>query len=231
MTKTRTNKKAMLLRIAAVLLALMFLPEAAPAQEEMASGIRRYKGREVSTGYYEEYEVRPRRQSPLIRGPAGIQEGFAYSPSAAKVRMRSRLSDSHAGLRFYKSRPCEDCHVREAGNRHTVRSNLTCRQCHGPEPISGIDHYYSPMNPIRRHAYVCAKCHEGASASFSEYVIHAPHPAMIATKKSFPILFYVFWFMIAIAAGTFVVFLPHTFMWGLRELFVRKETREHGRQK
>ena len=79
------------------------------------------------------------------------------------------------------------------------------------------------MNPIRRHAYVCAKCHEGASASYATYVVHAPNPSLASTRKSFPVLFYAFWIMIVIAVGTFLVFLPHTISWGIRELFMRKE--------
>jgi hypothetical protein len=104
-----------------------------------------------------------------------------------------------------------------------VRANLTCRQCHGGEPIASIDHYYSLMNPIRRHAYVCAKCHEGASASYASYVVHAPNPSLAGTLESFPVLFYAFWIMIVIAVGTFALFLPHTILWGIRELFIKKE--------
>jgi hypothetical protein len=44
------------------------LAESAWAQEgeEVASAIRRYRQHEVSTGYYEEYEVKPRRMLPLL---------------------------------------------------------------------------------------------------------------------------------------------------------------------
>ena len=93
------------------------------------------------------------------------------------------------------------------------------------EPIAGIDHYYSPMNRLRRHAFVCAKCHPGASASFATYVVHAPNPAMRTTQKSFPLMFYVFWGMMALAGGTFVVFLPHTALWGMRELYLKKKAK------
>jgi hypothetical protein len=79
------------------------------------------------------------------------------------------------------------------------------------------------MNPIRRHAYVCSKCHEGSSASFASYVVHAPNPAMLSTRESFPLLFYAFWFMVALAASTFAAFLPHTAMWGLREVLMKLE--------
>ena len=63
---------------------------------------RRYKDREASTGYYEEYEMRPRRQKPLVEIP-GVRRGvFPYSPTAARVRIRTRLADSHQGIKFYQ---------------------------------------------------------------------------------------------------------------------------------
>ena len=79
------------------------------------------------------------------------------------------------------------------------------------------------MNPIRRHAYVCAKCHPGANASFAAYVSHPPRPGTETAKREFPALFYAFWIMMGIAAATLLIFLPHTVLWGIRELFVRKE--------
>lgn len=203
--------------------AVFLLPPPASAQEEVASAIRRYKDREASTGYYEEYEVRPRRSRAFVEIP-GVREGlFPYSPSAAKVRVRARLADSHSGVLFYTVKSCESCHPDQAHDIHTVRANLTCRQCHGGEPIASIEHYYSSMNPIRRHAYVCAKCHPGANASYAAYVVHEPRPSQASTFKKFPVLAYAFWIMVAIAVGTFVLFLPHTFLWGIRELFTKKE--------
>jgi hypothetical protein len=53
-------------------------------------------------------------------------------------------------------------------------------------------------------------------------VIHPPNPANIASLQSFPLLFIVFWLMIGIAVGTIAFFLPHTALWGIRELFMRK---------
>lgn len=223
MTKMNRIYRFLIWMGAMMLAGVLLLPAMAPAQEEVASFLRRYKAYESSTGYYEEYEVKPRRQSPFVVSP-GVNQGlFSYSPTSAVVRSRLHLADSHRGLPFYEKRRCEDCHVKETRDIHTVRANLTCRQCHGGEPIASNDHYFSPMNPIRRHAYVCAKCHEGASASYASYVVHAPNPALISTLREFPVLFYVFWVMVAIAVGTFVVFLPHTGLWGIRELFMRKE--------
>lgn len=228
----RKNKICTLMLIG-LLLAFGFslLPGQIIAQEEVASSIMRYKQYEVSTGYYEEYEAKPQHQRPLV-GVPGLQRGlFPYSPAAASVRNRSRLSDSHQGIQFYDRRRCEECHVEQTKGIHTVRANLTCRQCHGGEPIASNNHYFSPMNPIRRHAYVCSKCHEGASASYAAYIVHEPNPSMAGTLKTFPVLFYAFWIMIAIAVGTFVVFLPHTILWGLRELLLKKEvTNEHSEE-
>jgi hypothetical protein len=215
-----------------LLFGLISLPITLPAQEEVSSAIRRYKDREASTGYYEQYEVKPGFQRPFIAIPGLIRGVLPYSPSAAKVRIRTRLADSHQGLKFYWNLRCEDCHVKETRDIHTVRANLTCRQCHGGEPIAGLHYYYSPFNPIRRHAYVCAKCHEGANVSFASYVVHEPNPALASTRKTFPLLFYVFWAMVALAGGTFLIFLPHTVAWGIREFFLetkkRKDDSEQG---
>jgi succinate dehydrogenase/fumarate reductase cytochrome b subunit len=208
----------------------LFMPVATHAQEEAASAFLRYKDREASTGFYEQYEVLPRKTRPIIAVP-GVGPGvFAYSPSAAQVRTRTRLADSHRGIKFYNVLRCEYCHVEQTKDIHTVRARLTCRQCHGGEPIAGIEYYYSPMNPVRRHAYVCAKCHEGSSASFASYVVHSPNPTQVGTLKTFPVLFYVFWFMVVLAGGTFLVFLPHTALWGIREfMMTKKKTKKDGK--
>ncbi len=204
----------------------LLLPPGAAAQEEVASAIRRYKDREASTGYYEEFEVRPRRVRPFVEIP-GVRVGsFPYSPTSADVRSRTHLADSHIGIPFYNYKTCVACHPEAAGDIHTVRANLTCRQCHGGEPIASIAFYTSPMNPIRRHAYVCAKCHEGANASFASYVVHQPAPGSTAARKSFPILYYAFWFMTILLVGTLAFFIPHSFLTGLRELFRKKKETE-----
>jgi hypothetical protein len=138
------------------------------------------------------------------------------------VRIRTRLPDSHAGLKFYYRNTCIECHAEQARNIHSVRAGITCRQCHGPEPIAAINHHYSAMNPIRRHAYVCAKCHEGANAAFADFYVHEPPGTALSTRDSFPILFYTSWGMLLLFLGTLAFFVPHSFMVGLRELFDTK---------
>jgi hypothetical protein len=222
MTRTYPARKALLWTAVVFLAGLVLLPDPVFPQEEMASAIRRYKDREESTGYYEEYEMMPQRQRPLV-GVPGVSPGrFSYSPSGAAVRNRSRLADSHQGIKFYEHRRCEQCHVEETMDIHTTRANLTCRQCHGGEPVASIEHIYSPLNPIRRHAYVCSKCHEGSGASFASYVVHEPPAGAPATKKAFPALYYAYWFMLVLLAGTLAFFVPHSLMTGLRELLAKK---------
>jgi len=224
MAKTSSLLKIFVMLALAAAGAVLLLPPPASAQEEVASAIRRYKDREASTGYYEEYEVRPRRIKPLVGVPC-VEEGiFNYSPTAAKVRNRSHLADSHMGIAFYKEKTCQTCHPEQAKDIHTVRGNITCRQCHGGEPIASIPYFKSPMNPIRKHAYVCAKCHEGSSASFASYIVHEPAPGSAAARKGFPTLYYAYWFMLVLLVGTLAFFIPHSFLVGLRELFNKKRT-------
>jgi hypothetical protein len=208
------------------LVLLLLLPGNASGQEEVASAARRYKAYEESTGYYESYEVLPGRRRALRRIPGVGQDPFAYSPTAARVRSRTHLADSHQGLKFYANLRCEYCHPDQARDLHTVQANLTCRQCHGGEPIASMDHYYSLMNPIRRHAYVCAKCHEGASASFASYVIHAPAAGSRLARQTFPVLYYAYWFMLVLLVGTLAFFIPHSFLVGLRELLPPRKKEE-----
>lgn len=229
--KKRDVFEKVLFRMAMIFFAAgLFLPGNAFSDEEAASAARRYSGREASRGNYDEYEVRQ-------RGKKGVnvrevqRDIIGFTQSAATVRNRSHLSDSHIGLKFYENLKCTDCHVRQKKNHHTVRANLTCRQCHGEEPIASINHYYSPMNPLRKHAYVCAKCHEGASASFSSYINHPPHPAQLSARKTFPLLFYIFWSMVVLTVGTFSFFLPHTVLWCFRELFMKKKKAEESEKK
>jgi hypothetical protein len=81
------------------------------------------------------------------------------------------------------------------------------------------------MNPIRRHAYVCAKCHEGANVSFAGYIIHEPPAGSLTTMKTFPVLFYAYWAMFLLLVGTLSFFIPHSLMVGLRELLGKREIR------
>ncbi len=197
---------------------LLVLPAVAPAQEEVTTSLRRYKDREASTGYYEDYEVEPRGLRPFIGIPGELRPSFPYSPKA-QIGVPTYLADAHRDTKFYSVLTCVACHAEEARNIHTTRGNLTCRQCHGGEPIASIAHYFSPLNPVRRHAYVCSKCHEGSGASFATYVVHEPNPGALETRKTFSSLFYADWFMYLLIIGTMGFFVAHTAVWVSKELY------------
>jgi len=219
----RLLPKAVLQVTLGLLGVVVLWPSTASTQEEVTSSIRRYKERELSTGYYEEYEVKPRRVRPFVGVPEVLRRYSPVTPyrprAAVEPSVRSRMEDSHAGIQFYELRRCEECHLKEAGHSHTTRGNLTCRQCHGGEPIAGINYYYSPMNPIRRHAYVCAKCHEGAGISFATFKVHEPPAGAPATRKTFASLYYTNWFMYLLIVGTMVFFGLHTLVWVGKESY------------
>lgn len=202
---------------------LIFLPGAVPAQQEVAGPYYHYRSTEMATGLYEEYEVRPRSQAGFFQARERQGHGLSrVEESESRAWNRMFQSDAHRDLPFYEQRRCVDCHPFNAGNRHTVRHGITCRQCHGEEPIASINHYFSRLNPIRQHTHICAKCHEGAGVSFALYRIHEPNPALSSTARVMPILFYAFWIMVVLAVATFALFLPHTVLWGIRELFIKK---------
>jgi len=210
----------------ALLLTGVLLAAPTWAQEEVTSGQYRYKDRESSTGYYEEYEVRPGRGSPFLQWDKVPEDSVGYDRANAD-RYRPGSSrfkiDAHAGLANYRYKRCVDCHkVQAMTNRHVTRANIACRQCHGGEPISGVEYYHSPLNPIRRHAYVCSKCHQGANASFARFLVHEPNPFASATLSIFPKLYYSSWAMLFLVLGTMAFFLSHTGVWVIRDLFTRK---------
>ncbi len=211
--------------LVAVLMFFILIPAPVLSEGETKSGMSRYRQR-VRTGYYEGYEVSPRRQRVRLApsGVAGVTRNpFAFSPTAAQVRIRARLPDSHSGLRFYERNTCVECHAKEARDLHSVRGGISCRQCHGPEPIPAINHYYSLMNPIRKHAYVCAKCHEGATASFATFVVHGSAATSSHDgKENYPVLYYANLAMLLLLIGTLAFFGPHTIMVGVRELVAQK---------
>lgn len=193
---------------------------AAWAQHEVAGGAHRYKTSEMSTGYYEEYEVKPSQTQPFLEYPDSAQkQWFRLRPGEDPLRYKTLRADSHIGVENYEAKTCKSCHSEQArNNRHVVREGITCRQCHGREPIPSNDFYFSPMNPIRRHAYVCAKCHEGASASYATYQVHVPSPEASETRVAFPGLYYVYWLMVILFVAVMAFFLLHSILIGIREV-------------
>jgi len=199
-------------------LGLLPAPPAVFAQHGMVppdiyadAAISRYRNQRLSSAYYDPSDQVPQ----LLFGPAP-QLGSALTPKL----------DAHIGTKGYIKRRCTSCHETAIANSHNKKSNITCRQCHGSQTISSNDHYFSPMNPIRRHAYVCAKCHEGASASFATYVVHQNREITPDTRQTFPALYWSHVLMLALIVGVMLVFLPHGIAWWIREWFVKHRDSE-----
>ena len=182
----------------------------------------------ASTGFFRDQDTLPGSYRFYQQLPGGEARWWGMGPGRDKVRRASFQADAHEVVADYSPQTrCQQCHKPQTKDLHGLRMDIACVQCHRNVPVAGVFHYYSPLNPIRRHAYVCAKCHEGATASYAAYVVHAPNPALASTLKEFPVLAYAFWIMVVIAVGTFVLFLPHTVLWGIRELFIKKKTKEN----
>jgi hypothetical protein len=181
---------------------------AASAADDWMAAVRRYRDQLLSSGRFETDDA-----TTLL----------PYGPTEADAPRRAPKADAHAGLKDYTRRKCVACHEGAADNIHTARANNTCRQCHGADPIASLDHYFSPLNPIRRHAYNCAKCHEGAGASFATYVVHEPRPTAAETRAMFPAFFYTHQFMFWLIVGVFLLFIPHSVGWLIREWFMKKK--------
>lgn len=212
----------MLIRITLCLLfgiaAVLVGPNTATAQQEAVSNMGRYSEDAASTGYFRESEVLPGSYQLYLQGHE-VRGGFyGLGPGGGAIKRVSFAADAHAGIRDYSpQRDCTTCHAASARNLHTVRTTVTCRQCHRSQPIAGVHHYYSPLNPIRRHAYVCAKCHQGATANFATYLTHEPNPIAASTKDKFPALYYGTWIMVILAGGVFIFFIPYVSLWGIRD--------------
>lgn len=184
----------------------------------------------VGSGYFRDQDTLPGRYRLFLQEQEKAKGIWGLGPGHGRLSKASFKADAHAGVVDYSPRSlCIDCHDNHARDMHMVRMKITCVQCHRGKPIGGVHHYYSPINPIRRHAYVCAKCHEGATPSFAAYVVHEPHPLQLETREAFPLLFWSVWVMVILAGGVFAIFLPYTGLWWIREWLDKvKETLRHG---
>lgn len=174
------------------------------------------------TGYFRDQDTLPGSFRFYQQLPGGEDHIWGLGPSRPKISRSSFKVDAHDDVaNFSEEVRCQKCHVPQMKDLHGLRMGITCVQCHRSRPTAGVFHYYSALNPIRRHAYVCAKCHEGATPSFASYRIHEPNPVASDTRETFPLLYYAVWFMLILAGGVFVIFLPYTAFWWVRDLVAK----------
>jgi hypothetical protein len=205
--------------LGALLMALPTLGQATERSNEMAG-----------TGYFRDQDTLPGAFRFYSQLPGGESRLWGIGPSNPKIRRSSFKMDAHDGVaNFSPEVRCKKCHIPQTRDLHYLRMGITCVQCHRSQPVAGVYHYYSSLNPIRRHAYVCAKCHEGATPSFASYMVHEPNPIASETRDTFPLFYYAIWFMLILAVGVFVFFLPYTALWWIREFVAKLKGRpDHG---
>jgi len=93
-----------------------------------------------------------------------------------------------------------------------------CYDCHGAHDIQKIS---DPRSHLSRENVVatCQKCHAGATRRFAGYLSHATHH----DPQKYPWLFWTFWGMTSLLAGTFLAGGAHTLLWLPRALQMRRE--------
>ena len=180
----------------------------------------------AGTGYYRDQDTLPGAFRFYRQLPGGEGGLWGLGPNRQKIRRSSFKMDAHDEVAdFSPELRCQKCHIPQTKDLHGLRMGITCVQCHRSQPVAGIYHYYSALNPIRRHAYVCAKCHDGATPSFASYMVHEPNPIASETRDSFPLFYYAIWIMLILAVGVFLFFLPYTALWWIREFFAKLKGR------
>lgn len=179
-------------------------------------------GEMAGTGYYRDQDTLPGALRFYNQLPGGKDGVWGLGPSDPKIRRASFKVEAHDDVANYSAEVrCQKCHIPQTKDLHGLRMGITCVQCHRSQPIAGVYQYYSPLNPIRRHAYVCAKCHEGATPSFASYMVHEPSPITAEARTSFPLLYYAVWIMLILAVSVFAFFLPYTMLWWIRDLVTK----------
>ncbi|MBF0121852.1 MAG: hypothetical protein HQL21_00410 [Candidatus Omnitrophica bacterium] len=83
-----------------------------------------------------------------------------------------------------------------------------CADCHGSHEIFPVDDTRSTLSH-ENITQTCQKCHVGATRQFAGYLTHATHH----DSKKYPWIFWTFWFMTGLLAGTFTFFTIHTLLW------------------
>ena len=133
-----------------------------------------------------------------------------------------------ADFRMLMMEQCGRCHEGEAetffDTYHGKVSRLgaagaaKCYDCHGTHAILPPD---NPKSALSRENVVdtCANCHEGAHRRFAGYLTHATHHDV----KKYPWLFWTFWGMTALLAGTLSFGMIHTGAWLFRLWRTREE--------
>ena len=172
----------------------------------------------------------------------GIQEQFersVHTTAAGKTEKQTPVCiDCHSahtirradadGFKLDIMQKCGRCHetiaatyfdtyhgkVSQLGYTKTAK----CYDCHGAHDILPVS---DPRSHLSHNNVVgtCQKCHPGATRRFAGYLTHATHH----DPDKYPYLFWTFWGMTALLAGTFAISGLHTLLWLPRALRMKRE--------
>jgi cytochrome b subunit of formate dehydrogenase len=170
----------------------------------------------------------------------GIEEQFVnsvHSPTVTKTgKPLPVCSDCHTahtirradseGFRLDIMGRCGRCHEEIAKtyfdtyhgkvSRLGYTKTAKCFDCHGAHDILPVT---DPRSHLSRQNVVatCQKCHEGATRRFAGYLTHATHH----DPAKYPFLYWTFWVMTTLLAGTFLFGWLHTAAWLRRGLLTK----------
>ena len=86
-----------------------------------------------------------------------------------------------------------------------------CSDCHGYHGIRPMDDPSSRIHPDNK-LETCRGCHEDAPEGYVEYWAHAD----AHDREGYPLLYWIWFAMVALIAGTFSFFGLHTLLWSVR---------------
>ncbi|MBP7149327.1 MAG: hypothetical protein KBD01_17490 [Acidobacteria bacterium] len=154
-------------------------------------------------------------------------------PTCEDCHTSHSISRTDTGdFRFQMMGQCGRCHEVEAETffetYHGKSSKLgragaaKCYDCHGTHDILPTVDQHSRLSRDNVVA-TCGKCHPGSNRRFAGYLTHATHH----DRKKYPYLFFAFWGMTALLAGTLSFASVHTGAWLWRLWRTREHWREH----
>jgi len=159
-----------------------------------------------------------------IHGTLLLKNNVSSAPTCFACHMEHRIpSASEAKWKLSLVSKCGACHPEEMDTYHkTYHGKVTrlgyttiamCWDCHGSHDILPQNDPASTLSS-KNLLSTCAKCHPGATKSFTKFYAHAEE----TNRAKYPVLYYTFLFMTLLLIGTFAFFLTHTFLWAYRAL-------------
>ena len=159
-----------------------------------------------------------------------LAEGNPDAPVCTDCHTAHEIEDPLGGhFKATSDQKCGKCHEEAVkfyhetyhgkammlGKPNTAPDVAACYDCHGHHDILPAS---DPASRLSKENLVqtCAQCHEGATASFAEYVPHASH----YDKENYPEFYWTFFFMTSLLLGVFTFFGAHTAFWLFRSAYL-----------